>query len=106
MKSRRAGAEQPQHRGHGVSRLDPGDGDWSGGSRNHRLQRAGQMGASLPNIPGREERCCTVQQAKLNSGFSGLGPGMLLYGKALVYPEHVSPHSHTKSYCSVGTHIT
>lgn len=50
--------------------------------------------------------CCAVQQARLNSGFSGLGPGMLLYDKELVYPEQVSAHSHKKSYCSEVTHIT
>lgn len=54
MKSHQAVKEQPQQGGHGVLWLDPGDGAWSGGSRNHQLQQAVWMGASLPNIPGRK----------------------------------------------------
>lgn len=65
-------------------------------------------GGFPPQYPweGRGMLCCAVQQARLNSGFSGLGPGMLLYDKELVYPEQVSAHSHEKSYCSEVTHIT
>lgn len=106
MKSRQAGAEQPQQQGLRVSWLYPGDGAWSGGSRHHWLQWAGQMGFSLPTIPRRGERFCAVQQSRLNSGFSGLGPGTLWYDKALLNPEQVSTHSHAKSYCSEGTQIT
>lgn len=61
------------------------------------------VGASLPNIPGRRGDALQPH-ARLNSGFSGLGPGMLFYHKALAYPEHVNPHRQTKSYCSEDSH--
>lgn len=97
MKSHQAVKEQPQQGGHGVLWLDPEDGAWSGGSRNHQLQQAVWVGASLPMLLGERGMLCSPY-ARLNSGFSGLGPGVMFY------PEHVSPYRQTKSYCSEGSH--
>lgn len=59
--------------------------------------RMGGWGLPSPVSLGEE------RDAVLNSG---LGQGMLLCVKALIYPKQVSPHSNAKFYCSEGTHVT